>query len=423
MTKETGKKSGKNTATVEEITARWQADFYATETMKNTLRQCVTYAVVSGIPIEDIFIQMKEQGSLPARDKKSGVKQIEELRSLILRTFHEPEASMPPKRNRKKLQTIFIENDIREHPRTKEIRDRFPGLDVNYIENYKERFYHPSMDGRALILAKKRDTILLPGSPVCQSFGEEYFYYTSCVTGCPYDCEYCYLKGMYPSDDLIVYINIEDVFAETEKVLEKHEAYICISYDADLMTMENHTGYVAMWTEFARRHEGLRVECRTKCARKDLWKSLTPCDRMIFAFTLSPQEVIGRYEHGTPSLPERLDCIREGLEDGFSIRLCFDPMLAFSGWEEAYDRMLDAVIEGIDPGSVRDISVGSFRISQDYLRRLRQKEPDSPAVQYPFVNEGGVYRYPDGLQREMTDRLMRRLCEQVPEDRIFLLEK
>ena len=34
---------------------------------------------------------------------------------------------------------------------------------------------------------------------------------------CVFDCEYCYLKGMYPSANLVVFVNLEDIFAEVEK--------------------------------------------------------------------------------------------------------------------------------------------------------------------------------------------------------------
>ena len=70
---------------------------------------------------------------------------------------------------------------------------------------------------------------------------------------------------------------------------------------------------------------------------------------------------------------------------------------------------------------LRDISIGGFRISQDYRKRLREREPDSAIVQYPFVNDHGVYRYPEEIGREMEEKLIEWLKEYVPESRIYAL--
>lgn len=31
------------------------------------------------------------------------------------------------------------------------------------------------------------------------------------MMNCIFDCEYCYLKGMYPSGNLVVFVNLEDI--------------------------------------------------------------------------------------------------------------------------------------------------------------------------------------------------------------------
>ena len=160
------------------------------------------------------------------------------------------------------------------------------------------------------------------------------------------------------------------------------------------MALENATGFVHMWSEFVRAHAGLLVECRTKSAGINRWSRLDPCDRMIYAFTLSPEEVIRSCEHGAPSLPARLASAKTAMEHGFTVRLCFDPVILIPGWRNCYGEMMKTVLGTIDINRVRDISIGSFRISGNYLRRLRQCEPDSAAVQYPFVQENGVYQYP-----------------------------
>ena len=73
----------------------------------------------------------------------------------------------------------------------------------------------------------------------------------------------------------------------------------------------------------------------------------------------------------------------------------------------------------VDMEKVWDVSVGSFRRSQDYMKKLRRSQKDSAVVQFPFVNEKGVYHYPDRLMNEMEQHVVSRLCEWMPEEKIF----
>ena len=97
---------------------------------------------------------------------------------------------------------IYIEADIKDHPRTKKILAQFPAATVVEISHYKDVFCRSKQNGalqhrsQNLILAARQGKLLYEGAPVCQSFGNQYFYYTSCAMNCIYDCEYCYLKGM-----------------------------------------------------------------------------------------------------------------------------------------------------------------------------------------------------------------------------------
>ena len=109
------------------------------------------------------------------------------------------------------------------------------------------------------------------------------------MMNCIFDCEYCYLKGMYPSGNLVVFVNLEDIFAELEALLSQKSIYLCVSYDADLVAIESLTGFVREWIAFTKKHENLTIEIRTKSGRCDLLSNYEACDRVIIAYTVSPQ--------------------------------------------------------------------------------------------------------------------------------------
>ena len=320
---------------------------------------------------------------------------------------------------------IYVERGIQNHKRTKKILRKFPEAKLVMIDHYKDVFcrrgqiYGKQHQAPALILASKQGNLIYEGAAVCQSFGNEYFYYTSCIMNCIYDCEYCYLKGMYPSGNLVVFINIEDYFVELEQILQKHSAYVCVSYDTDLLALESLTGFVESWVSFAAKQDNLRLEIRTKCGRMDLWDRLSPLDNVYYAFTLSPQPVIEQYEHGTASASQRIFSAKKAMEQGFPVRLCFDPMIYCKDWKKQYGELLEQVVTNLDMDKLTDVSIGSFRISQDYFKKMRKANPNSAIVWFPYDVKDGVYQYPQPLMDEMEQFLLEKIKEYIPEEKIF----
>ena len=213
---------------------------------------------------------------------------------------------------------IYMEKAAAGYDRTQRILRHFPDAHLITVDSYKDLFYRPAQDfsaqqrSRCLILAVRRDNFVFPGAPVCQSFGNEHFYYTSCTMNCLYDCEYCYLKGMYPSGDLVVFVNTEEYFPHLDALLEKFPVYLCISYDTDLLAMEKLTGICRAWIDYAAGKENLTIELRTKAADPAIWEA-PALPNVIYAFTISPQAAAAKYEHGAPAPGRRVACAAEGI--------------------------------------------------------------------------------------------------------------
>lgn len=321
---------------------------------------------------------------------------------------------------------IYVEQGIAEDPGAQAILARFPHAAVIPISHYKDVFCRPRQDislqhrSQSLILAKKTGRLIYPGSPVCQRFGHPYFYYTSLCMNCPYDCQYCYLRGMYPSGNLVLFVNLEDYRKELDALLEEHPVYLCVSYDTELCAMEGLHGYVHAFAEMTAEKPDLTVEVRTKSSCSGLLRSIKASPRMIFAFTVSPDEVI-RFEEKTPSLTARLEAVRTGIDLGHTIRLCFDPMIHVPDWKKAYHGLMERILQELGEERLRrvfDFSIGSFRISQDYLRALR-RSTDSPVAHYPFVNVKGFYQYPPEIAEEMEEEMTRLLLPYTDRTHIF----
>lgn len=323
---------------------------------------------------------------------------------------------------------IYIETSVLNHECTEKICSFFPHASIVEIDDYRDVFDRKKQShaiqkrSQNLILARKKKDFFYPASPVCQSFDNRYFYYSSSIMNCIYDCEYCFLKGMYPSANIVVFVNLEDFFSSIEETLQKHPMYLCVSYDTDMLALEPILHYAKEWSAFTVNHEDLSIEIRTKGTFNSEWKELDISERIILACTVSPQFVIDHYEHGAPNLDARIQMIKEALSLGCPVRLCFDPIVVFPDWKQEYEMMLQKIHDVIDLSKVKDISLGTFRISKNYLQQMRKQYPESAIIQYPYVCKNGFYQLEDHLLKDVEETVLEKLKQYVDEEKIFRWE-
>ena len=418
--------------------------------MEKQLERLLRYAFLQGISPEEVqkFLGQnfgKKEAGFFLIDKRAGKKALSSLKQWILseRTLQAKcEGSNSGVTEEKPLnkypyqehfQHIYVEEALLQSPDVERILRKFPKAKVIPIKHYKDVFNRKKQGrlaqsrSRKLILAKKEGQRLYDGAVVCQDFSESYFCYTSLLMNCPFHCAYCYLQGMYPSSNLVMFLNLEDYFSDCKKwIAEKGSLYLCISYDTDLLAMEGVYPYVEEFARFLNQENALRIEVRTKAGGEGLWRKMQKLPlssegrkRMIFAFTLSPEEIIEEAEEGTARLSSRIFAIQKALEEGYLVRLCFDPMIYHPRWKELYGDLLQEVFEKIPMEQIHDCSVGSFRISESYLKAMGKALPNSPHTQFPYENTGGYYHYPKELMEEMEGFLYSRLQEKLPKEKIF----
>lgn len=411
-----------------------------TEAMGRDFERLVLYARLSRLPLEKLlkeFISTLEAARI--RGKKQAMPYLNRFRELLLN-----ETVFPEQKEIKKsicanstivetmyqpfFSTVYAEKNVWNA----DFEKLFPVTPI-FIRHYKDIFNRNHQDfaaqkkAPALILAKKTGTLIYKGAPVCQSFGNEHFYYTSCMMNCIYHCDYCYLQGMYPSGHVVVFVNLEDYFAELELLLKEHPVYLCISYDTDLLALEQIFSFVSKWLSFAKTHPDLTLEIRTKSGNPSVFDHLaniykgaeTLKKNIIFAWTVSPERLCRTTEHGAASLPLRLKALNAAKLAGFSVRLCFDPMIFHSDWKNNYSTLVDFIFSTVSAHDLYDVSIGVFRISTEYLKNMRKKRPDNAIVQYPYITEHGVSHY-GNLSEEMVHYLQNLLLKYLPEEKLFI---
>ena len=321
---------------------------------------------------------------------------------------------------------IYIETRALNHPNTKRILSHFTNSKIVEISHYKDIFsrshqnFYLQKQSPSLILAVKTENLIYEGARFCDDFGNDHFYYTSSMMNCIYNCEYCYLQGMYSSANIVVFVNIEDIFSEVSKLLKIHSVYLCISYDTDLLAFENILRYTSMWINFAKSNPNLKIEIRTKSANFNSIKNISPCNNVILAWTLSPEKVSMIYENKTPPLIDRLINARDAIDCGWNVRLCFDPVLYLNDWEKNYTHLVDKTFSIIPPDKILDVSVGVFRVSSQYLKIMRKQRFDSVILNYPFVTKNKNSSYDKKLSDKMIIFVKNLISKYISDEKIFI---
>ncbi len=121
-----------------------------------------------------------------------------------------------------KINTIYIENAAKSHPKTYDIIKRIKYKNIIYCHSYSEVFNSNNQNFRiqkelpSLILAYKKKNFIHK-APEKFTIGFKNNYYFSHLLNCPYDCKYCFLQGMFNSANYVLFVNYEDFYSNIKK--------------------------------------------------------------------------------------------------------------------------------------------------------------------------------------------------------------
>lgn len=329
----------------------------------------------------------------------------------------------------KRFSHIYLEEGVEDYPLTRSIIERLPNATLVTVPDYKTIFSRPGQNFQfqkkspKLILARKKDNLIYQGSMAAQDFGYRNFYYNALLLNCVYNCDYCYLQGMYPSGNMVIFVNELDFYKETTRAIQarpfkEEPLYLCISYDTDLLAYESIVPYCSRFIEYTREEENLLIEIRTKSANWRALKDIVPSDKVILAWTLSPQVITDKYEKLTPPLEKRLHAVKKCLDAGWQVRLCFDPVLRIDNWEQVYSDFFKEVFNHLPSEKIRDASLGVFRMNADYFKRIKKQRTDTDVLYYPYQNKNSLVTYPETERSQMVGILRKALTQYLPEEKI-----
>ena len=324
---------------------------------------------------------------------------------------------------------IYVESQSIESDIAEQSFKRFPKAKIIEIEDYKKIFNKNGQDfqiqklSTKLILAKKQPPFIYPATDIIQDSGFSNFYYCTPILNCIYNCEYCFLQGMYSSANIVVFTNTEEVKDAVKKqILERkypdEPLLLSLSYNTDILALENILPLTKQWIDFANNTDDLFMEIRTKSGLTSSFNKLKPSEKILFAWTLSPNNVIQKYEHKTPLLERRIKSIQKIVDSGWPVRLSFDPILIYPNWKEDYKQMFERIKETISGDKIFDITIGVFRMSEDFYNRIKKTKPNSDLFYNNYDNSNNVKTVTKDQKAKVRDFALRHLDGYCSRDKI-----
>ena len=325
------------------------------------------------------------------------------------------------------IETIYVEETIQNHSRTKFILNKFKKSRIILINKYGEIFNKRNQNFRiqkanpCLILSHKRDSFILP-APEGFGIGSSKSFYFSHMYNCIYDCRYCFLQGMYSSANYVIFVNFEDFDIAIKKTIEKHinsKLTFFSGYDCDSLALENVTGFAKHILSIFKTYPQIEIEFRTKSVQKEPFLSMKPMQNVILAYSLIPELMSNSLDNRAPSISKRLLVISELASRGWKIGLRFDPLIHGENWKELYRELLENIYNNIPLDCLHSVSFGSLRFPKRMFKDIYKLYPKEPLFTSPLSLNNNMISYDIAIEEEMTSYCKNLSLKYINNNQIF----
>tara|TARA_B100001123_G_C15198811_1_gene982461 strand:- start:148 stop:1143 length:996 start_codon:yes stop_codon:yes gene_type:complete len=326
------------------------------------------------------------------------------------------------------IETIYIENQIKDHPRTNQILSKFKKkIEIIYCDHYGEIFNIKSQNFRmqkrkpALILAKKKGKKIHP-IPKTFGIGGKKNYYFSHMLNCIYDCEYCFLQGKHMSAHYLLFINYEDYFSEIEKKIRQNgfeKSYFFSGYDCDSLAFDAITGFVDSFLPIFEENKNGILELRTKSTQVSKILKASPLDNCIIAFSFTPENISKLVEHKVPSLKKRINSIKKLTSMGWKIGLRFDPIIPSCNFARIYENLFKNLARNIPKENIHSISFGMMRFPKKMYKKIVKDNQSKNIKSLSLINRNGIFSYNKELEIKIENIITNKLKKHITDVPIY----
>ncbi len=342
-----------------------------------------------------------------------------------------------------KPQKIYVEKAAAGFPLTAKILSRLPEVPSEEITDIRKLIHDlrqkrdPIGEGKhALLLAYDKGRSFKPFPEAEQYLSCDYFTLHA-AEGCDLECSYCILQSYLTNPLLTVFVNLEEMLAGLQTVLDQNKNRlfrIGTGQLADSLSLDHITGFSEILVPFFARQENAILELKTKSTNMDRLPALHPGGKVIVSWSLNAKKIAREEEHKCASIEERLAAAKKITAlDGWRVGFHLDPIIDFPGWEDAYAEVIEELFQTIPEEKIAWISIGCLRMMPDLKPIMEDRFPKSglPAAEWIKGMDGKlryfkprrieIYKKITAMIRRLAPRVTLYLSMESPEvwERVF----
>ena len=313
-----------------------------------------------------------------------------------------------------------MEKDLNEDPilkrRCEEILSKLSCENIFEIDSYEKvfgKFRKPYLAKRSnlnLFLARKKGE-LIKKTPNAYGYDmESPHYYHVHQYNCIFECEYCYLQGYFPSPDIVLFLNHEEIISEMKTLCKTKTGNVWFHAGefSDSLALAHISNELGLYSDFIQDTPNAFLELRTKSVNLRGLKNVIPDPRLVIGVSLSPEGVAAELDRKTPSTKLRLRALKTLQSRGFSISLHLDPIVLISTKETLglYNELIQQIAASLDLEKISYLSLGVVRFPKSSYREIKRNYPDSKALTMPFDKDSsGTYKIDSKMRLEFLDKM------------------
>ncbi len=325
---------------------------------------------------------------------------------------------------------VLVQEKAWQDPLTSAILARLPGLPVSTIPDPEAVL--PSLLGNSDPHASAKHTLILTRFPgqflkACPGSGAEIccnYFVLNYASNCHMECTYCVLQSYLNHPALMIFTNVDDMFAEVAAKLgasSRSSFRVGTGEMADSLALDGLTGYSRLLVPFFARIPNGILELKTKSDQIANLEDLEHGGHTIVSWSLNSRAMCRSEELKTATFEARLAAARRCQEWGYRIGFHFDPLICYEGWERDYQSAVEETFRTVDPERVAWVSLGALRFTPQLRDILREKFPKSRIPYGEFVpGHHGKLRYFRPIREAMYRKMREWILREAPGVFVYL---
>ena len=244
---------------------------------------------------------------------------------------------------------------------------------------------------------------------------------------CDMNCSYCYLQSFINTPMLTIYSNMDQALAELQALadsegLAAQALRVGTGETVDSLSLDPLTLYSHDLIAFFRQVPNWTLEFKTKSSRVDQFLQVPHAGNVVVSWSLNPQLIVEREEHGTASLEERLSAAERSLAAGHRVAFHIDPLIWHEEWKSSYGGLVDTLTARFTPQQVPYMSVGALRFQPEQRAMMRERFGLNSYVTQAemFPSGDGKLRYDARIRQEMFSFVLARFRAHSADWRVFM---